>query len=201
MDTRHGARPTNALKHELDAEVTRTSKASSETVYELLSDLRSHAIWGGERQSKNYRLISIEAPDGPATIGTEFFSVGTDPMGEFHDRSVVTEATRASAFGFVTEAHFVTKRGAVADWTNVHRYGLVPLDVGCRITYTIRVARISALPGMLRLFNAPVLSRLLMWVAVRGLTHGVRNLAELAEDVDGTKRTNSTRSRPEGGER
>ena len=102
-------------------------------------------------------------------------------MGRFRDRSVVTEAIRPSLFGFVTEAHFVTKKGAVADWTVVHRYAIESADGGSRITYTIRVVRISALPGMLRLFNAPVLSALLMRFAVCGPKRGLRNLSRLAE--------------------
>jgi len=171
----------NALKDELHAAVTLGSTASPEAVYDLVANLRSHVIWGGEQQAKNYRLLSIEAPEGAATVGTEFSTVGADPMGEFHDSSVVTEATRASVFGFVTEAGFVTKKNATALWTNVHRYEIAPTERGCRVTYTIRVARISALPGMLRLFNIPVLSGLLMKVAVRGPRRGLSNLVALAE--------------------
>jgi hypothetical protein len=63
----------------------------------------------------------------------------------------------------------------------VHRYEIAPTERGCRVTYTIRVARISALPGMLRLFNIPVLSGLLMKVAVRGPRRGLSNLVALAE--------------------
>ena len=181
METEHIARRGNALKHELVATVTRNATASPEVVYDLLADLRSHMIWAGDEQAKNYRLLSIDAPEGPAAVGTEFSTVGADPMGEFHDRSVVTEATRSSLFGFVTEAHFVTKRGATAEWTNVHRYEIAPSEAGCRVTYSIRVARISALPGMLRLFNAPVLSGLLMKFAERGPKRGLRNLVDLAE--------------------
>jgi hypothetical protein len=181
MDTERSTGRANALKEELHATVTRTSTASPEAVYGLLADLHSHTTWGGTQQSKTYRLLSIEAPAGPATVGTEFSTVGADPMGEFQDRSVVTEATPSSVFEFVTEARFTTKKGKIADWTNVHRYQIVPTDDGCRLTYTIRVARISALPGPLRLFNIPVLSGVLMRFAVRGPKRGVRNLIALAE--------------------
>ena len=102
-------------------------------------------------------------------------------MGEFHDRSVVTEATRPWLFGFVTQARLTTKKGAVADWTNVHRYEIESGDGGCRITYTIRVASITALPGKIRIFNVPGLSGLLMKVAVQGPKRGLRNLIALAE--------------------
>jgi hypothetical protein len=149
-------------------------------VYDLLADLRSHAIWGGDQQRKHYRLLSVDAPEGLASVGTEFSTVGVDPMGEFRDRSVVTEATRASLFGFVTQARLTTKNGAVADWTNVHRFEIEPTDGGCRVTYTIRVASITALPGQLRMFNIPVLSGLLMKLA-QGPKRGLRNLVALAE--------------------
>jgi hypothetical protein len=181
---KHSTGRANALKDELYAAITRTSTASPEAIYDLLADLRSHTTWGGEQQSKNYRLLSIEAPDGPAMVGTEFSTVGADPMGVFHDHSVVTEATPASLFVFVTEAHFTTTKDEAADWTSVHRYEIVAADSGCRVTYSIRVVRISALPGMLRLFNIPVLSRVLMHMAVRGPKRGVRNLTALAEQDD-----------------
>ena len=78
MDTKRA----NALNHELLATVARTTTALPQAVYDLLADLRSHLQWAGEQQAKNYRLVSMEAPDGPATVGTEFSTVGADPMGE-----------------------------------------------------------------------------------------------------------------------
>jgi len=181
MDTKHRATHANALKRELVGTVTQTSTARPEAVYGLLADLRSHATWAGDQQAKHYRLLAVDAPEGPATVGTEFSTAGADPIGEFNDRSVVTEATRPSRFGFVTQARLTTKKGAVADWTNVHRYDIAPVDGGSRVTYTIRVASITALPQQLRLFNIPVLSGLLMKVAVRGPKRGLRNLVALAE--------------------
>ena len=86
-------------------------EASAEAVYDTLADLRSHFEWGGERQGKKTRLLSIEAPEGPAVAGTEFETTGADPMGAFADRSVVTEASRPRAFEFVTEARLTTKKG------------------------------------------------------------------------------------------
>ena len=201
MDSKQSVGLANALKDELHATVTRTSTASPEAVYDLLADLHSHTTWGGTQQSKTFRLLSIEAPESPATVGTEFSTVGADPMGEFQDRSVVTEATPASVFEFVTEARFTTKKGKIADWTNVHRYWIVPTDGGCRVTYTIRVARISALPGPLRLFNVPVLSGVLMQFAVRGPKRGVRNLTALAERSTSATRTASKNTTAEGDER
>jgi hypothetical protein len=174
-----GARA-NALKRELVIAAEATGRVSVEQVYDVLADLRSHLIWAGERQRKTGRLLSLEAPPGPASVGTEFTSTGSDPMGRFTDRSVVTEATRPSAFEFVTESTFETKKGD-AEWTVVHRFDLTPGPSGCRVVYTIRVPRMSALPGMLRLFNVPVLSALIRRVSTGVARRGVRNLVALAE--------------------
>lgn len=182
---RTGKQRTNALKHELVTSVRTRCSAPAEVVYDLLADLPSHLEWGGERQSAKTRLVSIDAPDGPATVGTEFRTVGADHIGEFRDGSVVTEATPPSLFEFVTEARLTTKKGTVADWTNVHRYRIASDADGCTITYTVRVARISALPGPLALFNVPGLSRLALKGAAAGERRGIRNLARLAEERAG----------------
>jgi hypothetical protein len=185
---RTGKQRTNALRHELVTSVRARSSAPAEVVYDLLADLPSHLEWGGERQSAKTRLVSVDAPDGPATIGTEFRTIGADHIGEFRDSSVVTEATRPSVFEFVTEARLTTKKRAVADWTNIHCYQIVPDADGCTIAYTVRVARISALPGPLALFNIPGLSRLALKGAAAGERRGIRNLARLAEERTGSTR-------------
>lgn len=173
----------NALKGgERTVTVEHESSASAEAVWDVVADLRSHARWGGERQKPKTRILSIEAPEGPAVVGTEFSTTGADPMGRFSDRSVVTEATRPSTFEFVTEASLETKKGARSDWTVVHRYELASTGTGCRITYTVRIARISALPGMLAIFNVPVLSGLALKGSAGVGRRGIRNLAALAEE-------------------
>jgi hypothetical protein len=171
----------NALTRELTVSVERRTTASPEVVYGVLSDLRTHAIWGGEQQSKKARLVSIEAPAGTATVGTEFETTGVDPMGRFSDRSVVTQAERPGLFEFVTEATMRAKRGATADWTNVHRYELRPDGEGCVIRYDLRVARMSALPGALRVLNLPVFSGIAMKASTKVARRGAENLARLAE--------------------
>jgi hypothetical protein len=178
--TRNGR--ANALGEELVVRVEETTSASPETVYEILGDLRSHAIWAGERQKKNTRLLSVEAPGGAAAVGTEFHTTGADPMGGFSDRSVVTEAAERRTFEFVTEALLTMKKGKAVEWTNVHRYELVPERDGCRIAYTIRIARISELPGMLGLFKVPGLRSLALRASAGVARRGVRNLARLAEE-------------------
>jgi hypothetical protein len=128
--------------------------------------------------------LSIDAPEGPARVGTEFHTTGVDPMGAFDDQSVVTEADHGRAFEFVTEARLLTKRGKRIDWTNVHRYELATAADGCRIVYTLRIARISELAGMLVLFKAPGLRVLAVKASARVARNAVRNLARLAEAID-----------------
>jgi hypothetical protein len=183
MQRTSGAR-TNALRRELAITVEATGRASAEQVYDVLSDLRSHLTWAGERQPATGRLLSIEAPDGPAAVGMEFATTGSDPMGRFTDRSVVTEATRPSEFEFVTESRLETKKGAISEWTNVHRYEIRLSPQGCSVAYTLRITRVSALPGLLRLFNAPLLSGLVKRAAAGVARRGVENLVALAEEQE-----------------
>lgn len=176
----------NALKGDLRVHLEETSTASAEAVYELLSDIRSHLNWGGSMQPKaKFRLLSIDAPDRPASVGTEFTSTGADAMGRFADSSIVTEASRPSLFEFVTEARLSTKKGKVVEWTNVHRYELTPQGAGCRVAYTLRTVRISELPGGLGMFKVPGLRALGLWISSSYARRGLRNLVRLAEGRTG----------------
>jgi uncharacterized protein YndB with AHSA1/START domain len=177
-----GDRGANALKQELVVRVEATSRATTEAVYAVLADLSSHIEWAGQRQGKRTRLLTIDAPTGPAVVGTEFHSTGADPMGTFSDRSVVTEATPGSALEFVTEAQLTTKKGVPTDWTNVERYELEPTAGGSRIVCTSRVTRISELPGMLRIFNVRGLRALGLAISAKVSRRSVENLARLAEE-------------------
>jgi hypothetical protein len=172
----------NALKRELVVRVEVECRVPPEVVYDVLADVRTHLIWAGEQQGEKTRLTSVEVPDGPATVGTEFTTTGADPMGSFRDASVVTDASRPGLFGFVTEATMTTKKGAVSHWTSVHRYEIAASGEGSRITYTDRVTRISDLPGSLAVFNVPGLSGLVLRFSTRITRRSVRNLARLAEE-------------------
>lgn len=172
----------NALHRKVAVHLERASRAPAEAVYALLADPRTHVVWGGERQGKKSRLLSVETTDDIATVGTEFSTTGADPMGRFADRSVVTVAEPPRSFEFVTEARLTTKKGKVADWTNVHHYEIRPTDDGCRISYSLRITRISALPGMLAWFNVPVLGSLVTKAAASLPKRGLRNLTDMAEE-------------------
>ena len=181
MQTQKGTGRANALRGELVVRLQESSKAPADAVYDLLADIPSHLEWGGRQQKKKYRLLSIDAPEGPARVGTEFSSTGADAMGEFADSSVVTEATRPSLFEFVTEARLSTKKGTVVEWTTVHRYEITPLAEGCRIVYTFRTVRMSELPGALVAFKIPGLRAIPLRMGGSNLRKGFRNLARLAE--------------------
>jgi hypothetical protein len=172
----------NALRRPIKVVVEVQSAAPAIAVYDLLADPASHLVWAGERQGSSSRLLTMDAPLAPLGVGDEFSTTGADPMGVFADRSVVTEATPTSAFGFVTEATLMTNGGAASVWTNVHRYDIEPSDRGCRIGYSMRVTRISDLPGMLRIFNWPVLRSVAVRASAVLPRKGVANLAALAEE-------------------
>ena len=175
-------RTRNALKREIVVRVEAAVGAPTEVVYDLLADVGSHLEWGGRMQKKKtYRLLSMEAPEEPASVGAEFSSSGADGMGTFHDSSVVTEATRPGLFEFVTEARLSTKKGTVVEWTLVHRYEIASTGDGCAVSYTVRTVRISELPGPLALFNVPGLRALLTRVARSNVRRGFRNLVKMAE--------------------
>jgi hypothetical protein len=182
MQAQKGKGRANALKQELVVRLQETSRAPAEVVYDLLADVPSHLEWGGRMQpKKSYRLLSVEAPELPATVGTEFTSTGADGMGTFADSSVVTEATRPGLFEFVTEAKLSTRKGVVVEWTNVHRYEIAALPDGCRIAYSLRTLRISELPGPMVVFQIPGLRALGLRLGGSNSGKGLRNMARLAE--------------------
>lgn len=179
---RTGTDGANALRKRLEVHAETTTSAPASAVYDLLADPAAHLVWGGERQGSSSRLLTVDAPAAPVVVGDEFATTGTDPMGGFADRSVVTEATPSSAFEFVTEATLTTKRGATSVWTNVHRYEITENEQGCRVGYTVRVTRISALPGLLVILNWPGLSSLAIRASAGLATRGLANLTAMAEE-------------------
>lgn len=157
------------------------STATPEAVYGLLADLRSHLDWGGERQSAGFRLLTMDAPPGRATVGVEFRSTGTDGKHRVNqDRSVVTEATAPSVFEFVTESRCLRKDGTLAmDATVVHRFEIAPIDGGCTAAYTAHTVRLEPVPAIFRL---PVLSSMARRILGSMLRRGFRNLLAMAEE-------------------
>jgi hypothetical protein len=172
----------NALRGALGGHVDAASRATGEAVYGALANLQTHLEWAGRRRSAKMRLLTMDAPPGPATAGTEFTTTGSDPNGTFSDRSVVTEAASGRVFEFVTEAVLTPKRGGrPVEWTIIHRYEMSAAATGgSQVSYDFRITRISHLIGPLRLLRTPLavmVSKLWTAVARRGL----RNLIEVAE--------------------
>lgn len=158
-----------------------TSKAPAEAVYDLLADLPSHLEWAGAKQLETTRLLTMDAPAAPATVGTEFVTTGSDgKVARFADRSVVTEAIRPSVFEFVTDSHREGKPGS-RPWhvTLVHRYQIDPEPAGCRVTYAEEITRMSGAP---RAFALPGIRRLIYRISARYMRRGFDALIAMAEE-------------------
>jgi uncharacterized protein YndB with AHSA1/START domain len=159
-------------------------RAPAEVVYDLLADLRSHLEWAGARQGRTTRLLTLDAPPGPAGVGVEFFTTGTDgKVAKWSDRSVVTEATRPSVFEFVTEGQRAGKPGS-RPWllTATHRYVITPDADGCRVSYTEDITRLDGAPAMLRV---PGINRLVFRLSAVFMRRGFNGLLALAEERAG----------------
>jgi len=160
--------------------------APAEAVYDLLADLRSHLDWAGRRQLETTRLLTLEAPPGPAGVGTEFSTTGSDgKVARWTDRSVVTEATRPEVFEFVTEGRREGKPGS-RPWlaTAVHRYVISPDGPACRVTYTEELTRLVGAPWI---FTAPAVSRLVFRISAKYMRRGFDGLLAMAEERSRTR--------------
>jgi uncharacterized protein YndB with AHSA1/START domain len=158
-----------------------TSRAPAEAVYDLLADLPAHLEWAGARQLETTRLLTMDAPPGPAAVGTEFVTTGTDgKVARFADRSVVTEVLRPSVFEFVTDSRREGKPGS-SPWhlTLVHRYEISAEPTGCRVVYTEEITRMAGAP---KAFVLPGVRRLIFRIAAKYMRRGFDALIALAEE-------------------
>ena len=160
-----------------------TSGASPQVVYDTIADLRNHLDWSGERaSSETFKLLSIDAPGGPAVVGTAFSSSGTADNGTFRDRSVVTVALSPTSFVIETDAHLDRTRGRPWDAHFSHRYDIVPEGDGSRITYTETIERVNYVPYWLQ----PFIRTLFTVYVNRADRKQLANLARLAEERSGS---------------
>jgi hypothetical protein len=160
--------------------LSRYCSAPPEVVYDLLADLGTHLTWAGSQQTRDFRLVSLDAPASAASVGTAFTSTGTIPMSSrrWSDRSTVTAAERARTFEFVTTA---TARGARSSMeaTYRHRYEIEPTEGGSKVSYSMTQLAMSN--PMLRL-GLPVVRELSWRLAIPFMAgRGFRNLVALAE--------------------
>ncbi|HSS93300.1 MAG TPA: SRPBCC family protein [Candidatus Dormibacteraeota bacterium] len=162
------------------ARFSRTCAAPPEVVYDMLADLRSHLRWGGAKQRADFRLLSLNAPDGPASVGTIFATTGTIPMSgkRWEDSSTVCEAVRPSTFEFVTQGKVGSGPKAMMA-RYAHRYELAPVEGGSTVTYTMTQQQITN--PFLRL-ALPVIRQMMWRVGIPMFAgRGFRNLLEDAE--------------------
>ncbi len=104
-----------------------TSSAPPEAVFDVIADLRNHLIWSGERaESDGFKMLTLDAPQGPAAVGTAFTSSGSAGKDTFHDRSVVTQVTRPRTFVIETDAHLERRKAETWEAHFSHRYDIEP---------------------------------------------------------------------------
>jgi hypothetical protein len=158
-------------------QISKLTSASPEAVYDLLADLGSHLEWAGTRQTRDFRLVSLEAPPGPASVGTTFTSTGVIPMSQrrWSDASTVTAADRPSKFEITTQATAGERNRMTAVYT--HTYGISPAAGGSRVTY--RMTQLSITNPILRL--GPAMGRMTWLMMPMFAGRGLRNLLALAE--------------------
>jgi hypothetical protein len=160
-------------------EVAATSSASRETVYGVLADLSTHLQWGGEQSpDKEFKLLSLDAPKGHASVGSSFTSTGANGFKmTFHDHSVVTEAMPSSDFAFDTQSYLERQHRAAWEARFGHRYGIEPDGSGSRITYRCDVYPLNYRPWWLHPMLRPMTRRMVS----RAMAKNLENLARMAE--------------------
>ncbi len=159
-------------------------KARPEAAYDLVANVQSHLEWNGERQAKNFRLLTLTAQPGAAVAGSTWESTGSTPMSSrrWYDRSTVTVAERPRVFEFRTEATAPFQNGERMEAVIVHRYEFEPKGGGTCVSYTMRQESMEH--GMWRL-TLPLL-RPLMWrfgipMMTRRGFNALLHMAEAAE--------------------
>ena len=163
------------------------TKASPEAVYGVLADLNSHLEWGGRRQYKMFRLLSVDAPNGESQVGTRFSSVGTIPMlkARWENDNTVTTASRPSVFEVTTEGRISWKKRPHGEGTFVNRFEIQPDGSGSRVTYTSRQLRFREPPFGLRY---PLMRSVTanVWVPI-WYKRGFHKMLKLAEEQSRAK--------------
>ena len=160
--------------------LTKRCPAPPEVVYDVVADIRTHLTWGGAQQRSDFRLLSLDAPAGLATVGTTFTSTGAIPMSvrKWADRSTVTIAVRPATFEFITHAS-AHGSGRSMGATYRSRYEIAPAPGGSEVSYEFTQLEVSN--PFLRL-ALPVVRTMTWRVGLPFLAgRGFRNLLALAE--------------------
>jgi hypothetical protein len=154
--------------------------APAGAVYDALADPSTHLEWGGSRQRRSFRLLSLDAP-APLQVGTGFTSVGSIPMtrARWEDRSEVVEARRPDVLAFVTDGVILWPMGRRTEARWEHRYEIRPDGRGSRVIYRLRRTAMARPPLRMRV---PVMRRLTHRVMIPMLCRrGFDNLLKTAE--------------------
>ena len=166
-----------------------TSTACPEDVYEILADPSTHIEWAGKQApNKAFKLLSLDASKGVASVGTNWSSTGSNSKNgsmTFHDRSVVTEAAAPNKFAFVTDAHLERKNRKTWDVRFVHRYEVRSDGMGSLITYEARVYPVNYRPYWLHPLIRPVSKKMVKIFAGKHMA----NLARMAESVASSRQS------------
>ena len=158
------------------------SAAPPEIVYDVVADLRTHLEWAGERApSDAFKLLSLDGPDGRATVGVVFTSTGANDDDTFYDRSVVTETSRPTRFVFETDARLERRRRRPWEVHFTHRYDLAPDGSGTAIVYTDTISELNYVPYWLHWWCRPLTRRFIN----RADTEQMQSLARFAEERAG----------------
>jgi Polyketide cyclase / dehydrase and lipid transport len=176
--------------------VSHQTSAPAEGVYDLLADLSTHIEWGGSwHPSRTQRLQSMEAPKGRATVGTEFWSIGTTSAGSWHDRSTVTQATRPTLFEFVTDGTLRDREDLDRMFLHaLHRYEIAPAEHGSVVTYILSAQMtLQSPPGDVHQRLPAVIFNLLVPSVIE---RGTMNLARMAEERAGVLPITTTFAAP-----
>lgn len=154
------------------------TRATADAVYDILADISTHAMWGGEQTGdKRFRLLTLQAPGERAGVGSRFSSTGVVMMGTFHDASVVVEASRAAVFAFHTHATLDRKHRATWHAAFDHRYIIENAGEETLIRYTCDVHPRNYVPFWFSRLARPMTR----WSLQRVIGRCVRNLAAMAE--------------------
>jgi len=158
------------------------SRARPEQVYDVLADLGSHLEWAGNRQFRSFRLLSLDAPGGPAEPGTRFTSTGRIPMNRarFDNRNTISKADRPRLFEITTDATIAWDKRAAGTGTFVNTFEISPDGQGSRVIYRSKQLRFRNPPWGLRY---PLLRSVTyrIWVPIWS-RRGVGNLLRMADE-------------------
>jgi hypothetical protein len=153
--------------------------ATPEAVYDVLADVSTHLVWEGrDAREKVFRLLSLEAPSGRATVGTRFSSTGANILrSTFHDQSEVVEAVPGKVFAFETESTLRRRHAKPVLAHASHRYAIDPGPRGSTIAYTCNFRLENYVPFWFRPAMVPMTKRMVE----RWTRKHMANLARMAE--------------------